>query len=81
MNQHNRKPAPIGISITWHFHEEDARAVAYDLRDSCESPVNRADLRGFLRATIRRALSDVRSRYENRTAEEQLLMRKKENKT
>jgi len=78
MSLFSQKPARMGISVTCYFDERDAEAVAYDLHGCCEQPANRSDLRSFLRGTVRRALADVRNRYENRASEEQSLIPNKE---
>src|SRR5262245_5551796 len=68
-NDFARRRLPVGVSITCRFDEDDAEAIAYELRGVYEPAASRLDLRSFMRNAIRRALAEARERYEERSSE------------
>ena len=60
----SRRSLLTGVSVTCHFDDEDAAAIAHELRGLPDPPASRADLRSFMRRAIRRALGEARERLE-----------------
>src|SRR6266851_4195330 len=69
MNRRGEKPSRVGLSVTWHFGEEDALAISYELSGTPERRASRSDLRSFVKRAIRNAIAEAHRHYDERPEE------------